>query len=111
MPIELLATYRSFAPPVKADKRIRTRLKALEQLNPNIESCAVTAEQSHNHQLKGSFYRVAIAVTLADGNVIADHEFHHRHAHEDFGQALDDAFDALGRVLRSPDNLPPTSFV
>jgi ribosome-associated translation inhibitor RaiA len=101
MTIALQTTYRSFSPPIRADRIIRDRLKALEQLYPNILSCTLTAEQSHSHQLTGMMYRVAIAVTLADGNVIADHDHHNKHAHEDFFAAAEDAFVALENALKS----------
>jgi ribosome-associated translation inhibitor RaiA len=101
MPIELQATYRSFSPPIQADRRIRARLKALEQFYPDIMSCALIAEQTHGHQLEGMIYRVAIAVTVAGGEIIADHDHHNKHAHEDFFVAIEDAFDALEKALKS----------
>jgi ribosome-associated translation inhibitor RaiA len=101
MPIELQTTYRSFSPPTRADKRIRARLKALEQTYPDIRSCALTTEQYHGHQLRGVFYRVAIAITLASGEVISDHEHHNIHAHENLFVALEDAFDALEIALEA----------
>ena len=101
MPIDLQATYRSFSPPLQADKRIRVRLVALERLNANIKSCALTAEKSTDHQLRGAPHRIAIAVTLADGSVIADHEHDHKQADEDFFVAVDDAFDVLEDLLKT----------
>ena len=102
MPIEMQTTYRSFSPPMQVDRRIRARLKALEQCYPDIMSCALTAEQSRSHQLQGIIYRVAIAVTGAGGEVIANHDHHNKHAHEDIFVAIEDAFDALENAFKSP---------
>ena len=86
---------------MRADKRIRARLIALAQVYPDIISCALIVEQSHDHQLKGRIYRVSIAVTVADGEVIADHDHHNKHAHENLYAAIEDAFDALEHALES----------
>ena len=101
MPIDLQATYRSFSPPLQADRRIRARLVALERLNPEIKSCAITAEKSYDHRSKAAPHRIAISVTLVDGSVITDHEQYPIIADEDFFAAVNAAFDALERRLRS----------
>lgn len=101
MPIDLQATYRSFSPPLQADKRIRARLAALERLNPNIKSCTLTAEKSPDHQLRGAPYRIAVSLIQEDGRIFADHDHSHNKSDEDFFIALDDAFDALEKILKS----------
>ena len=101
MTIDLKAIYRNFSPPLQAEKQIRKCLERLTQLCPGIVSCDVVAEKFHGHQLEGHRYRVAIAVVLSGGEIIADHEHHNKHAHEDFYIAVDQAFDALERVLEA----------
>lgn len=109
MPIDLQTTYRSFSPPLQADRRIRARLEVLERRNPGIRSCAITAEKSSDHHLDGAPHRIAITVTLVDGSIVADHEHHHKMANEDFFVAVNDAFDALERVLQSSRGTEPGS--
>jgi ribosome-associated translation inhibitor RaiA len=106
MAIQLQATYRSFSPPIKAESRIQQRLKSLERLHQGIQSCALIAEKFHDHQLRGTVYRVAIAAMLSGGETIADHDHHNQHSHEDLFVALDDAFDALERVLKTHSKDP-----
>lgn len=99
MTIDLRTTYRDFSPPLEAEKRIRARLDRLVQLRPDIASCDVVAEEIHGHQLERHRYRIAIAVILSGGEILADHDHHNRHAPDEFFVAVDDAFGALERVL------------
>ena len=104
MSIELKTTYRNFSPPLQAKKRIRRCLENMAEFCPDIVSCDVVAEKFHGHQLEGHRYRVAIAVVLADGEILADHDHHNEHESEDFFVAVEAAFDALARVLRRHAN-------
>ncbi len=101
MTIDLKSTYRNFPPPLRADDRIRTRLEKLAKLYPDILSCEFLGEALHGRDLRGKRYRIAIAVGLSGGETVTDHGHAIDHAHEDFFVAVDDAFDALERVLRS----------
>lgn len=101
MPIDLQTTYRDFAPPLLAEKRIRHRMAKLERLFPRIVSCHVVTEESHRSHQKGKLYGVHVNVVVPGGEIIASREHHDKHEHEDFYVALRDAFDALERQLRS----------
>ena len=101
MPIDLQTTYRDFAPPMLAEKRIRHRVEKLERLSPRIISCHVVAEESHQRHHKGSLYTVHVNVTLPGGDIVASRDHHDKHSHEDFYVAMRDAFDALERQLQS----------
>lgn len=100
MAIKLKTTYRNFSPPLNAERQIRNRLNDLAQLCPAIESCDVVCEETHGHQLLGKRYRVAIAVVLSGGEVVADHDHHNKHSPEDFFTAVKESFNALERVLK-----------
>lgn len=103
MTIDLTTTYRNFSPPLNADKRIRRRLGDITKNHPDIVACDVVGEETHGHQLLGKRYRIAIAVVLSDGAVVADHDHHNKHAPENFFAAVEGSFDALEQVLKGPE--------
>lgn len=100
MGIDLKATFRNFSPPLHARKQIRDHLDRLARLYPDIVSCDVVTEEFHGHQPEGHRYRVALAVILSGGEILADHEHHNKHANESFSAAVEDAFAAMTRVLK-----------
>lgn len=101
MSIDLQTTYRDFAPPLLAEKRIRKRVEKLERLFPRIISCNVVAEERHQRHHKGKLYGVHVYVSVPGGEIVASREHHDRHSHEDFYVAMRDAFDALESQLRT----------
>lgn len=101
MPVDLRTTYRDFPPPLLAEERIRKRVDRLEQIYPRIISCHVVAQESHRRHLKGKLYSVRINVGVPGGEIVANHEQHDKHSHEDFYVAMRDAFDVLERQLRA----------
>jgi ribosomal subunit interface protein len=101
MPIDLQITYRDFAPPLLAEKRIRSRVEKLERFFPRIISCHVVAEESHQRHHKGMLYGIRVNVVIPGGEIVASRDHHDKHDHEDFYVAMRDAFDALERQLRS----------
>lgn len=101
MSIELQTTYRSFAPPMSAVRRIRAKLQFLERVYPEVTSCALVAELMRDHRLMRSIYRVSIAATTGEGKIIANYDRPGDYGHENLFAALADAFDALDRALQS----------
>jgi hypothetical protein len=101
MSIELRTTYRSFSPPMSAVRRIRAKLQFFETIYPEVVACSLVAELVRDRERAGTDYRVAIAVTTTDGEIIANHGRNDDHRHENLFAALADAFDALDSALHS----------
>lgn len=76
-------------------------MEKLEELHGNITSCRVVIDSPHHHQHKGNTYRISISLAVPSGEVVVDHAGGDDASHEDVYVALRDAFDAVGRRLKS----------
>jgi len=99
MTLPLHITFRGFSSSEALEAKIRSRVEKLEQMFSSITSCRVVIEAPHHHQQKGNSFRVSIDLTIPHGELIARSS--DGPAHQDVYIAVRDAFDALGRQLRS----------
>ena len=86
---------------MSAVRRIRAKLQFLETIYPDVVACSLVAELVRDNRLAGTDYRVAIAVTTSDGEIIPDHDRFADHRHENLFAALANAFDALDNALHT----------
>ena len=74
------------------EARILRKVAKIEELHPEIISCAVTVEEGRRHQHQGRLFKVRVVVHAPDHDVVIN-----RDDHEDPYVALRDAFDAAAR--------------
>ena len=97
LPIQI--TYRDFQPAPAVDALIREKAAELDRYHHRIMSCRVVVETHHHHQRKGRLYHLRIDLTVPGAEIVVGREPGARHAHEDIGVAIRDAFDAARRQL------------
>ena len=99
LPIQI--TFRDMEPSDAVESAIREKAAKLEQFCDKIMSCRVVVEAPHAHHHKGRLFQVRIDLTVPDGELLVNHEHHHRdHSHEDVYVSLRDAFNAMQRQLQ-----------
>jgi ribosome-associated translation inhibitor RaiA len=101
MQLPLQIVCRGFSCSEAIDAKVRARVQKLQEVCINITSCRVVIESPHHHQHKGNAYRVGIDVIVPSGEVVVGHAGGDSHAHEDVYVAIRDAFDAMGRRLKT----------
>jgi ribosomal subunit interface protein len=79
--------------------RIRREAQKLDRFHDHIMACRVTVEAPHQHHHQGSLYQVKVDLTVPGTELVASHQQHDRHEHEDAYVAVRDAFDAVQRQL------------
>ncbi|MGO9934985.1 MAG: HPF/RaiA family ribosome-associated protein [Steroidobacteraceae bacterium] len=96
-PIQI--TWRSIEHSAALESRIRELAQRLEKFISQIVHCRVVIELPHKHGHQGRVYEVRIQITIPGGELVAQHEHHERHTHEDPYVAVRDAFRAVRRQL------------
>jgi ribosomal subunit interface protein len=99
MQLPLQITFRGIDPSDYVERRIRAKVTELERFHDRITSCRVTVEAAHHHHHKGNLYSVRVDIRLPDKEIVAGHERHNDHAHEDVYVAIRDSFNAAVRQL------------
>jgi ribosomal subunit interface protein len=79
--------------------RIRKEAQKLDRFHDHIMACRVTVEAPHQHHRQGRLYQVKVDVTVPGAELVASHQQHDHHEHEDPYVAVRDAFDAVQRQL------------
>ena len=96
-PIDIV--FQNLQPSPAIEARIRDRATKLDRYFDRIMTCRVAVEAAHRHHRKGNLYRVRIALTVPDAELVVSHSPDEQRAHEDVYVAIRDSFDAMRRQL------------
>lgn len=99
MQMPLQVTFRGFPSSDAVESTVRDKVDKLQRLHPHIMGCRVTIESPHQHHYKGKLFRVAIEISVPQGDLVVSREPHKRREHEDVYIAIRDAFDAAKQQL------------
>ena len=94
MQTDLQITVRDMEHSPALERRIREKVKKLEQVYPRIMGCRVVLESPHRHKHQGKQFIVRLDVTVPGKEIVVNHDHH-----EDAYVALRDAFNAARRQL------------
>jgi ribosome-associated translation inhibitor RaiA len=100
MQTPLQITFHDLPPSDAIAQHVRTHAAKLEALAPRIMRCRVALERPHRHSRHGSHYRVAIAVSLPEGPVVATRSPDGAKTYEDLYAVIDASFDDIGRRIQ-----------
>lgn len=99
MQVPAQITFRGMDASPAVERRIREKVRKLENLNDRITSCHVVVEAPHRRRQKGKLYLVSIDVTVPGRELVVKTAKRLNHSHEDVYVALRDAFNAIRRQL------------
>jgi ribosomal subunit interface protein len=99
MRLPLQVVFHNLDPSSAVESRIREKAAKLDLYYDQIMSCRVVVEAPHKHHKKGRLYRIQIAVTVPDEELVVSRDPGQDHAHEDVYVAIRDAFDTMRRRL------------
>lgn len=99
MQIPLQISFRNMAPSSEAEEKVRDRVMALDRFFPRIMGCRVVVERSHHRHRKGDLFHLRVDLTVPGAELVVARDPAGRHAHEDLGVAIRDAFDEARRQL------------
>ena len=92
-------TFRGLSHSDAVEAEIRERIAKLDEFFHRIMSCRVMVEAEHHHHHKGNLYHVRVELGVPGKEIVASHEQHDQHAHEDIYVVIRDAFNAAARQL------------
>lgn len=92
-------TFRGIPHSDAVETELRERIAKLEEFYPRIMSCRVVVEAKHHHHHQGNLYHVRVELGVPGREILASHERHDMHQHEDVYVVIRDAFDAAKRQL------------
>lgn len=92
-------TFRGVPRSDAVEAALHERIAKLETFFPQIMSCRVMVEATHHHHHQGNLYHVRVELGVPGREIVASHERHDMHQHEDVYVAIRDAFDATRRQL------------
>ncbi len=101
MQLPLQITFRNMDSSEALDARVRSEAEKLDLLYDKITSCRVVVEADHKHKHKGNTYHVRVDLTVPGSELVASREPEEHQAHEDVYVAVRDAFNAVGRQLKT----------
>ncbi len=93
-------TFRGTPHSEAVEARIREQVAKLDEFYAQIMSCRVLVEGRHHHHHQGNLYHVRVEIEVPGKDIVASHEQHDQHAHEDVYVAIRDAFNAARRQLQ-----------
>lgn len=99
MKVPLQIVFRNLKPSVSIMARIRRRVAWLEHYHEPVISCRVAVQAPHKHHQKGNLFQIRIDLRVPGEEIVVSRRPDLRHAHEDLGVALNDAFDETRRRL------------
>ena len=100
MQLPLQITFHDLPPSDAIEQYVRKHAAKLDALAPRITRCRVALERPHRHSRHGGHYRVAIAVSLPEGAVVATRSPDDRKTYEDLYAVIDASFDDIGRRIQ-----------
>jgi ribosomal subunit interface protein len=100
MQLPLQITFHDLPPSDAIEQYVRKHAAKLDAFAPRITRCRVALERPHRHSRHGGHYRVAIAVSLPEGTVVATRSPDDEKTYEDLYAVIDASFDDIGRRIQ-----------
>jgi ribosome-associated translation inhibitor RaiA len=95
----LQITFRGMQRSAALTADIEAYASKLEHVCPELLRFNVLVEAPHHHHHQGRLYHVRIVIQIPGKDIVASHERHDAHAHENPHVAVRDAFAAAERQL------------
>ena len=100
MKVPLQITFRHMARSDDVEARIRERAEKLDRIYDGIMTGRVVVDLPQQRQRKGKIFLVRIDLTVPGRELVVNRDPLLNHAHEDVHVAVEDAFDAVERILK-----------
>ncbi len=100
MKVPLQVTFRHMHGSDEVEERIRERAEKLDHIHNQIMTARVVVDLPAQRHKKGKMFLVRIDLTVPGRELVVNRDPLLNHAHEDIIVAVDDAFDAMERILK-----------
>jgi ribosome-associated translation inhibitor RaiA len=99
MPAPVDIIFRNLDSSAAVSSRIRTLVKRLTRIYPNMTSCRVVVEALSRRHQHGNLYKVSVDVRVPNADLVVGQHSSSDPAHVDVYVAIRDAFDRMRRKL------------
>jgi ribosomal subunit interface protein len=99
MQIPIQVSFRNITHSDAVEKKIREKVKKLQQYTKKIMFCRITVGTPHRQHHTGRLYHIRVALMLPGDKLVVARD-PENHAHEDIYIAIRDAFEAVRRQLK-----------